>query len=289
MADLSPVARALLETIAGPESKGNYDILYGGGRLTDYSDHPREYVTIKSGPNEGKKSSAAGKYQFLASTWDAYAPKAGVSDFSPSSQDAVAWELAKDEYRRDTGRSLESDLEAGDLSRVPASLRNQWTSLPGGIEQGIGSNAFARAYAANLGNSAVGAISGATQPRQPGLLSALWDGAKQGIDSIGQQVAPVMHAARNVDAKAEIMKRINPSQLLALAFRNSATPIQGQSGLMNPITQRSAAWLNATGNNQPIMRAASAPALIGAAGVRGQNGPRDFGNRTSDGVARSLV
>jgi len=150
MATLPREAKALLDTIAGPESRGAYDVIYGGSKFTDFSDHPRQYVPITSGPNQGKYSSAAGKYQFLGSTWDAYAPKAGVSDFSPASQDAVAWELAQDEYRRDTGRDLLTDLRAGDLSRVPQSLRNQWTSLPGGIEQGIGRNAFNVAYQGNL-------------------------------------------------------------------------------------------------------------------------------------------
>lgn len=154
MAELSREAKALLDTIAGPESRGKYDVIYGGSRFTDFSGHPRKYVTITSGPNKGKKSSAAGKFQILGSTYDAYAPKAGVTDFTPASQDAVAWEIAKDEYRRDTGRSLEADLAAGDISRVPGSLRNQWTSLPGGIEQGIGTNAFAKAYNANLGYAA---------------------------------------------------------------------------------------------------------------------------------------
>ncbi len=142
MAELSPYAKALLETIAGPESAGDYNVIYGGSKFSDYGDHPRTPVMITSGPNKGQYSTAAGKYQFLGSTWDDQANKLGLTDFSPASQDVAAWNLAQEEYRRDTGRSLEADLAAGDLSRVPSSLRNQWTSLPGGIEQGITGTGF---------------------------------------------------------------------------------------------------------------------------------------------------
>lgn len=145
---LTPEQHALLETIAGPESAGNYDIMYGGKRFDDFSDHPRVAVPITRGPNAGKTSSAAGKYQFIGSTWDAYS---NGSDFSPANQDQAAWRLASTEYRNDTGRDLQSDLAAGDLSRVPGSLRNQWTSMPGGIEQGITGDNFQSAYQRNMG------------------------------------------------------------------------------------------------------------------------------------------
>ncbi len=171
MAELPKEAYALLETIAGPESSGQYDVIYGGSKFGDYSDHPRQYVTITSGPNKGQKSSAAGKYQFLGSTWDDQAQKLGLTDFSPASQDAAAWNLAQEEYKRDTGRDLLSDLQAGDTSRVTSSLRNQWTSMPGGIEQGITGSAFANAYAAALGNPspAVNAINQAAPSIKPAV------------------------------------------------------------------------------------------------------------------------
>lgn len=151
--DLPPEARALLETIAGPESAGSYNVIYGGSQFDDFTDHPRQYVTIQSGPNAGQRSSAAGKYQFLGSTWDDISSRHGLNDFSPQSQDRAAWALAQEEYQRDTGRSLGADLAAGDLSRVPGSLKNQWTSMPGGIEQGITGSAFASAFTQALGKA----------------------------------------------------------------------------------------------------------------------------------------
>lgn len=148
---LSPEALALLETIAGPESAGQYNVNYGGGLFDSYAAHPNNPVQITSGPNRGRNSTAAGKYQFLKGTWDDIAGRYGLSDFSPQSQDTAAWVLAQEEYKADTGRSLQADLAAGNVSQIPASLRNVWTSMPGGIEQGIGTNAFNDAYWRNMG------------------------------------------------------------------------------------------------------------------------------------------
>lgn len=139
---LSPEARALLDAIAGSESAGRYDVMYGGGRFDPALGHPHQAVPITTGPNKGKTSSAAGRYQFLGSTWDDVAAQHGLSDFSPQSQDLGAWFLAADEYKRDTGRDLQADLAAGRTEAVAPSLRDVWTSLPGGIEQGQTADKF---------------------------------------------------------------------------------------------------------------------------------------------------
>jgi muramidase (phage lysozyme) len=146
MAQLPAAARALLDAIAGGESAGAYDVIYGGSKFSDFSDHPRQYIPIGSGPNAGKKSSAAGKYQFIGSTWDDQAAKLGLTDFSPDSQDAAAWNLAQETYKAQTGRDLLPDLEAGRTEQVAAALKSQWTSLPGGIEQGATAAQFTQAY-----------------------------------------------------------------------------------------------------------------------------------------------
>ncbi|PWE57585.1 hypothetical protein DEM27_05675 [Metarhizobium album] len=161
--DLPPYATALLNTIAGPESGGKYDVIYGGSRFNDFSDHPRKAVRISSGPNTGKTSSAAGKYQFLGSTWDDQAKKLGLTDFSPASQDKAAWNLAKESYARATGGDLDAVLQSGDpqaIAQVGRVLNPIWTSLPGGIEAGTNTNRFVSAFNSNLGsgNSAASAI-----------------------------------------------------------------------------------------------------------------------------------
>jgi muramidase (phage lysozyme) len=154
-ADMAPYQKALLDTIAGTESPG-YNVMYGGGRFSDYSHHPNQAIPIRSGPNAGKTSSAAGRYQFLGSTWDAMAHKLGLTDFSPASQDKAAWALASETYRRKTGGDLAAALQSGDprvIAGVGHALSGTWTSLPGGIEQGQGANRFVQAFNRYLGGA----------------------------------------------------------------------------------------------------------------------------------------
>lgn len=142
MAELSPEESALLQAISGPESRGSWNIIYGGGHFGDYSAHPRKYVEITSGPNKGKKSSAAGKYQITATTYDRVAPKLGISDFSPASQQQIALYLAREEY----GPNLDQDLKDGKIAHVARKLSGVWTSLPGGIEATTSTKHVARNY-----------------------------------------------------------------------------------------------------------------------------------------------
>lgn len=146
--ELTPEAYALLEAIAKSESAGSWNVIYGGSKFSDFSDHPRKYVEIKSGPNKGKLSSAAGKFQILASTYDRVAPKLGITDFSPTSQQKIAWHLAKEAY----GPELQRDLERGDVTKVASRLAPIWTSLPGGIEAGTTGTRFKTAYTSALGH-----------------------------------------------------------------------------------------------------------------------------------------
>jgi len=144
-----PEGRALLDTIAGTESPG-YDVIYGGQRFTDFSRHPNIAVPIRKGPNAGKTSSAAGRYQFLFSTWTGLQTELGLPDFSAESQDRAAWHLAQKVYQRNEGRDLLDDLRNGKYDLVGPALHSTWTSLPGGIEQGVNRDRFVRNYAANL-------------------------------------------------------------------------------------------------------------------------------------------
>lgn len=149
---LSPQARGLLDTIAGTESPG-YDVIYGGRRVTDLSQHPNIPVPITSGPNVGRNSTAAGRYQFLKGTWDEASSALGLKDFSAESQDRAAWWLAQRDYRRSTGRDLSVDLQSPDpriRAGIGTALRGTWTSLPGGIEAGTNTDRFASQLGANI-------------------------------------------------------------------------------------------------------------------------------------------
>ncbi len=147
--EIPPEGRALLDTIAGTESPG-YDVLYGGRRFTDFSRHPNIAVPITSGPNRGRTSTAAGRYQFLFSTWTDQQRQLNLPDFSPQSQDKAAWHLAQTVYRTQETRDLLSDLENGIFGKVGPALHGTWTSLPGGIEQGVNANRFVTNYTRNL-------------------------------------------------------------------------------------------------------------------------------------------
>lgn len=107
----------------GTASANGYRMLFGGGLFEGYDDHPRTPVTATLG---GKRitSTAAGAYQFLARTWDDIKRAAGVSDFSPASQDRAAAAL----IRR---RGALADVYAGRFSEAVRKCAREWASLPG--------------------------------------------------------------------------------------------------------------------------------------------------------------
>lgn len=155
--DAAPEQRAFLNTLAGPESGGRYNVIYGGGKFDSFADHPRQDVRIQTGPNAGRTSSAAGKYQFLGDTWDAEKNALGLPDFSPENQDKAAWHLAETTYKQQTGNDLGTVLKSGDPKAIAAigpALRGQWTSLPGGIEQGTNQDKFVSTYQKYLAQGA---------------------------------------------------------------------------------------------------------------------------------------
>ena len=169
--DLPPEARALLDTIASDEAP-DYNTMYGGRKFSNLSQHPGIYTDIKSGPNAGKKSSAAGRYQFLKSTWDNQADKLGLKDFSPESQDLAAWDLASSAYERKTGRDLLGDLRSGDprhTGRIASALSSIWTSLPGGIEQRSHADKFVNRYSESLARQGGEAPAAAPEPSTEGM------------------------------------------------------------------------------------------------------------------------
>jgi muramidase (phage lysozyme) len=154
MADLPFEARALLDSIAGGEAPG-YNTLYGGRSFNSYNDHPRLDIPITSGPNAGKTSSAAGRYQFLAPTWDEASSALGLSDFTPPSQDQAAWWLAQRDYGKRTGSDLLTDIRGAganpeQLNNIGRHLSGTWTSLPSGIERNGATAGFGSRFAQNL-------------------------------------------------------------------------------------------------------------------------------------------
>lgn len=116
--------KAFLDTIAGAEgtaASDGYHTQYTGSKFASFSDHPRE---IKCGRRYGKKlcSDAAGRYQFLSTTWDRFAKKFGVKDFSPQNQDLMAIELIRE-------KGALGDIEAGRLEPAVRKLAYIWPSF----------------------------------------------------------------------------------------------------------------------------------------------------------------
>ena len=105
MKDGDPYIRALMRTISASESNVSqpYNVIYGGKTFSDFSRHPDLCVTIIWGPNRGNCSTAAGRYQFISSTWEEMAKRYHPNppgllfwqsySFEPQDQDAVvhAW------------------------------------------------------------------------------------------------------------------------------------------------------------------------------------------------------
>lgn len=123
--DLLPHQRAFLNAISDGESAGKYNVRYtpaGGAEFSDLSRHPG----IMEPTADGKKSSAAGRYQFTKTTWDSM----GGGDFSPENQDRRAWQLAVKDYGDRTGRDLSADLQSGGLTpQVLKALAPTWSSF----------------------------------------------------------------------------------------------------------------------------------------------------------------
>ena len=127
---LLPHQAALLNGIAVGESGGSYTRRYtpgGGADFEGFDDHPRVFEPGPHGP-----SSAAGRYQFTATTWD----ELGGGDFSPATQDRRALQLARQRYGRATERDLDADLQAEGLSdRILDMLAPTWAALGSGRDR----------------------------------------------------------------------------------------------------------------------------------------------------------
>ena len=139
-----PHLRALMRTISASESNvaQPYSVIYGGDRVSNLSRHPDLCVKIVSGPNKGNCTTAAGRYQFLSSTWEEKAERyhphpsqfvfwKGYS-FEPEFQDAVVYAWLSD--RKFWKADISTLLQQGKFNQVHRLLSGTWTSLGYGIE-----------------------------------------------------------------------------------------------------------------------------------------------------------
>jgi lysozyme len=141
----------------GTTADDGYLILVGGGRASGFAQHPalagwRGWqmplaMAQAAGYPNGAVSTAAGAYQVNRPTWVRVAPKAGVTDFSPESQDAVAWYLVGE-------KGAQADVLAGRIPEAVSKVRKIWASLPGAGygQREVSLSAFLDAYAAAGGS-----------------------------------------------------------------------------------------------------------------------------------------
>ena len=124
-----PSVLAFLDMLAWSEgtstiasSDDGYNVLVGGSLFHDYSQHPRVSVAL---PRYGIRSTAAGRYQFLARTWDGLVQRyAFDGSFAPAAQDLAALKLLE-EY------AAMPLIQAGRIEQAIARAAPIWASLPG--------------------------------------------------------------------------------------------------------------------------------------------------------------
>lgn len=121
--------RAFLDMIAYSEGTARagdngYNVMFGGRLFTSYADHPRQRWPFQDGRGRQLTTSAAGRYQFLAGTWDTLRAKLELPDFSPQSQDLACIELIRE-------KGALADVRAGRVSAAIAKCAPVWASLPG--------------------------------------------------------------------------------------------------------------------------------------------------------------
>lgn len=121
----NPNVHRMLDAISaaeGTDSHG-YRTAFGGSKIESLKDHPRTFHSFTQTDGKPNRTSAAGRYQFLSSTWDDVAGKLGLHDFGPESQDLAALELINRAGALD-------DVIAGNFDGAIGKLGATWASLP---------------------------------------------------------------------------------------------------------------------------------------------------------------
>ena len=124
------VQAAFLNAISGGESAGKYNIRFNGGAGAIFElngQHPQVKVPVQLEDGTMSTSDAAGRYQFLSSTWRRVM---GGAAFTAENQDLGALRLAELDYKARTGGDLWGDLEnEGFTPRIQRALEPTWKAL----------------------------------------------------------------------------------------------------------------------------------------------------------------
>lgn len=247
----TPEGQAFLDTLAGPESGGRFNVRFDGSPqgavIPDLSQHPRVAAVIPQGmPEAGRTSDAAGAYQMLSSTADAAARRLGLPgadqkqySFDPLTQKLLAFDNAVKAY--EPYGNLLSDLQSGNVDKVMGAMRStrQWdTANP----QAYAGNLARYAQTAGAGVSDAPAgrpVMGASQ--QDPWLSAFIGGTLPALQAKGSADSVPMNsplgreiAAAPTSGEIPLDAARPPTGIDALAAAGGAPPIVGQGA---PVTR----------------------------------------------------
>jgi muramidase (phage lysozyme) len=117
----NPNVRKYLSYLNANEGSPKANQTVGYKEFNDLSKHPNIAVPFNK---KGDVSTAAGKYQFLNTTWNDVSKKHNLKDFSEENQDKGAVALLQDI------NALE-DVKKGNFSKANEKAKNIWASLPG--------------------------------------------------------------------------------------------------------------------------------------------------------------
>jgi lysozyme len=118
---------AMLAACEGTAGTDGYNAMFGypmhGRTFTSFADHPRQKFPFTQTNGVVNYSSAAGRYQLIAATWDRLKAKLKLPDFSPASQDRAAAELIAE-------AGAMGDVKSGHVQSAMDKCAGIWASLP---------------------------------------------------------------------------------------------------------------------------------------------------------------
>ena len=222
-----PEVKAWLDTIAWAEG-ADYNVQFTGAKFEGFSDHPRQIRT-----DNGLSSDAAGRYQFLSTTWDDYCSDL---DFSPTSQDQCAVRLL------DKKQGALAEVLQGEAG-VDAALQKisyEWASLPPYRYPGQGqyTNADIKAYYAKaLAKYKSGGVTPKPVPKaeEPTTKDDWYKNPIKDVSASAKQTQiedkaatkPVEVAAKGTEIIVEFGYSID--QLVAYHFIHIGTEVNGRA------------------------------------------------------------
>jgi muramidase (phage lysozyme) len=119
---------ALLNVVAYAEgtpkfgTENGYNVMFTGRTFSGYQDHPRRIMV-----SGGYRSDAAGRYQFLSSTWDGVKRAKSLSNFEPKNQDIGGLSLMEEKGL--SNHALK--MSRSEFRTAIAKIGKVWASLPG--------------------------------------------------------------------------------------------------------------------------------------------------------------